>query len=490
MKIYKINSIKRIIVLLLIISLNAFAFAAKTEIKGVYKYKLSNGLELYVAQNNCAPLVYIEIAVKAGAVTQTPETAGLFHLYEHMMFKGNDKYPDQASFKAAMNKLGTSEWNGSTGVDRVNYFFTIPSSLVKEGLDFWSHAIRNPLMDSTEFENEKLVVLSEINGNFSDPNRIYYAGLCKALYGQAPWTLDSGGSPAAVKNATVQQLLDIQHKYYIPQNAALFVGGDVKPDEVYKYVKEIFGDWKNSEKNSSDIVITSKTPFDKDVKYVYANPSLSGSFIKAEYYLRGPDGEKEAIDTYGADVWSDLMSDPSGPFIETLCSEKDLSIPDADYVYSYYYTQRASGRINFSAVMLNDGPLNPVKKGEKFLSVLKQKIIEPMATKADYYSQADIDSTSRRIEGQRIYSLETAEGILSSLSAVWSSCDGDYFLTYDNTLSNVKVEEITDYVNKYIYKKNGVLMISVSPDVYSEYKDEFDKNGYTLITQDNAFWWR
>ena len=57
-----------------------------TNIQGLYRYKLGNGLELFVAENDSAPLAYIEIAVRAGAVTQTPENAGLFHLYEHMLF--------------------------------------------------------------------------------------------------------------------------------------------------------------------------------------------------------------------------------------------------------------------------------------------------------------------------------------------------------------------------------------------------------------------
>ena len=64
--------------------------AGETPVKDLYQYKLDNGLEFFVAENHNAPLVYIEIAIKAGAGAQNPENAGLFHLYEHMMFKGTE----------------------------------------------------------------------------------------------------------------------------------------------------------------------------------------------------------------------------------------------------------------------------------------------------------------------------------------------------------------------------------------------------------------
>lgn len=190
-------------------------------------------------ENDSAPLAYIEIAVCAGAVTQTKENAGLFHLYEHMMFKGNAKYANQKEAYAALNKMGVSDWNGTTSIDRVNYFFTIPAKLVRDGLEYWSYAIRTPLIDAQELENEKSVVLSEIEGGMSEPGRIFGAGVFKTLFPDSPWKLDTSGSPQIIKNATKEQMIQIQKEYYVPQNAALFVGGAVKAADVYSLVKEI-----------------------------------------------------------------------------------------------------------------------------------------------------------------------------------------------------------------------------------------------------------
>ena len=120
--------------------------------------KLENGLEVFVLENHTVPLVYVEIAVKCGAFTQEEETSGLFHLYEHLMFKGNSKYKSAQEVNKALNDLGTASWNGTTGLECVNYYFTIPKDQLKEGLEFWSSAIRNPLLDKKELEREILIL--------------------------------------------------------------------------------------------------------------------------------------------------------------------------------------------------------------------------------------------------------------------------------------------------------------------------------------------
>ena len=82
---------------MLLIFAGTFSFAEKTTVPNLYEFTLNNGLELFVLEDDSAPLAYIEIAVKCGGIHQTKENAGLFHLYEHMMFKGNkkNKYKEQ-----------------------------------------------------------------------------------------------------------------------------------------------------------------------------------------------------------------------------------------------------------------------------------------------------------------------------------------------------------------------------------------------------------
>ena len=482
------------------------AFAEKTSFDALYRYKLDNGLELFVAENNSAPLAYIEIAVRAGAVTQTVQNAGLFHLYEHMLFKGNEKYANQQEFTKAENRLGAIDENGSTGVDRVNYYFTVPSAMVQKGLEFWSYALRTPKIDGTELENEKAVVLSEIKADFTDPAHIRAAALFKNLFPEEPFRLSPSGKTSVVQNATEENLREIQENYYIPSNSAIFVGGDVKHDEIFEYVKQIFGDWQNPSAGAQPLKIPSKTPLSKDKKLVFVDPGAGDDMIHIGYYLRGPDGECDSSDTYAADVWTSIVSNPNGSFSKAFVENKKLAIPESSYVGASYTTRRASGIIGFYGAMLSEfakkensdsseepnysfspfevsssKDFTPADKADEFLSAVKKQAA------LDVTKDTPLSIVIQQFEDSRTYELESAKSILASLSFFWSACGSDYFFSYDENIAKVTEASVNDFVQKYITSKKGVLIVSVSPALWKEYKGSFASHGYHEITKENAF---
>ncbi|HEX3768244.1 MAG TPA: insulinase family protein, partial [Puia sp.] len=114
---------KKIICVLNLTLVSIICFAQPRLPEHYYWDKLSNGLEVVVIENNKVPLVTIEIAVKNGAFTEDSNYNGLSHLFEHMFFKANKDYPDQAKFLKRTQELGAI-YNGSTGDERVNYYFT------------------------------------------------------------------------------------------------------------------------------------------------------------------------------------------------------------------------------------------------------------------------------------------------------------------------------------------------------------------------------
>ena len=477
---------KRIFLFLFCLFLIFPLFAKKMSVQGLYHYTLDNGLNLFVMENNSAPLAFVMVTVRAGAVTQTSENAGLFHLYEHMMFKGNAKYADQKATTAAMNELGVSDWNGFTANDEVSYFFTVPSNMVRGGLEFWSYAIRTPRMEEKELANEKEVVVSEITANTTNPGRIVFAALGKHLFPEKPWRHDTSGTVEIVRAATVEQLREIQSVYYVPNNAAVFVGGDVQHDEIYRLVKEIYGDWKKTDGVPFEPVPT-KTPFDHVQKYVYPDARTSNNFVQVGYYLRGPDSETDADDTYGADMWGTLLQKPDGVFKALLKNDEILAIPDTSYISGYYQTERASGLIQLSSVMLNDR--SPVEKAEHWMKIFTEKAVPLMQTEA-FLGEPLLASAKVMLENQKYYETETAEGFLRYLSNMWASSGLNYFVGYDKKMQRVKDDDVKAFVKKYIENKNGMFIVFISPQLYEKYAGEFSAAGYDVIDASNAFWWK
>ena len=141
------------------------AFAAPPPIQ---TYRLKNGLQILAVENHALPLVTIEIAARNGSMTEPPRYNGLSHLYEHMFFKANAVIPSQERYLERMRELGM-QFNGTTGTERVNYYFTTTTDHLQESLAFMRDAIVSPLFDPEELKREKEVVVGEIDRAESNP---------------------------------------------------------------------------------------------------------------------------------------------------------------------------------------------------------------------------------------------------------------------------------------------------------------------------------
>lgn len=477
-------------------------FAEKTPVNDLYQYNLENGLTLFVAENHNVPLVYIEIAVRAGAVTQTPETAGLFHLYEHMMFKGNALYPDAASFDRASQDMGVSGKNGSTGIDCVNYFFTVPSDELENGLAFWNAAVRSPLMREDEFENEKRVVLAEIEGRKASPDTVYSYYVSKTLFPDSPYKLDPGGSFDSISNATIEQMREMQNKYYVPSNVALFVGGDVNPENVFELTKKIYGNWSGGEKKSSHEIPQQNTaPFaalggegsargDNLAKFaVMPFDQLSPDIARIQISFRGPDADFDLEDTYTADYLLHVFDEPEGIFKQSLVQEKSIGIPDTDYAWASYATTRASSTIDFGAIVLSPEK-NIVERVNLFLREIQDNIVPKVVNETSLYGSKKRKEITQKLIDQNTYAAQTVTGVLTDLRFWWTVASDSYYYDYSKNITKVRQKDAKEFSEKYITEKIPLVTLLVNPAVYENIKSSLEAAGYETISSENAFWWQ
>ncbi|MCA1642958.1 MAG: insulinase family protein [Acidobacteria bacterium] len=129
---------------------------------------LANGLEVIVLEDHAVPLVTVELAVKNGSYTEPPELNGLSHLYEHMFFKENRASRDRESYMQSIDQLGVT-YNGTTHEEIVNYYFTTISPNYPVAMRFIRDAVRYPTFNERQFEQEREVVINELERNNSNP---------------------------------------------------------------------------------------------------------------------------------------------------------------------------------------------------------------------------------------------------------------------------------------------------------------------------------
>ena len=183
---------------------------------------------MIVVPNPGVPLVTIEAAVRNGSFTQAPEFAGLSHLYEHMFFKANADYPQPDEFINRASELG-AVFNGNTREEVVNYYLTVPKDSVEGGMRFLASALKSPLFRQDELEREREVVIGEYDRNESSPFFPFSTAMSKALWTSGWSRKDPLGERDVILSTTPEKMRFIQQRYYVPNNTALIVTGDVTP---------------------------------------------------------------------------------------------------------------------------------------------------------------------------------------------------------------------------------------------------------------------
>ena len=438
---------------------SAMTLAAKeTPIEDLYQYKLDNGLELFVAENHSVPLVYIEIAVKAGATTQTPETAGLFHLYEHMMFKGNELYPNSAAVQRAVKDMGVSKWNAYTEIDCVHYYFTLPSDQLENGMAFWNAAIRAPLMNEQELENEKKVVLSEIQGDTKGDWDFLPAYVEKTMFPDAPYRLDTAGAVNVVKNATVAQMRDMQSKYYIPANSALFIGGDVTPDEAYDMTKKIFGTWSNNGNSAPAMQAQpSLNPLEKRQKSAFVLDSKSYA-AEVSMIFRAPDMGFNEKDCYIAAYLAALLNEDSEDFKQAMLSQKRYNFANAGDIEVSYVARRSGSLFSITCT-------TEITDDFLFDEIIKKQIPTVVSKKYAFEPEKK-ELIINKMQASRFKGTQSAEGLLSSLRSFWARASADYYFNYYDNIRSITREDAVEWVNKYIVNNNPLIIYMTTNATY------------------------
>ena len=137
--------------------------------KTIQRRVMPNGLEVIVVENHGVPLVTVEITVRNGSFTQTPEYACLANMFEHLFFKANDAYPDPDESMDRGLEMG-AVFNASTKEEQVNYFLTLSADSMESGLKFLVAALIAPKFREDELDRERQVVLGEYDRNESSPD--------------------------------------------------------------------------------------------------------------------------------------------------------------------------------------------------------------------------------------------------------------------------------------------------------------------------------
>ncbi|MFB6350502.1 MAG: M16 family metallopeptidase, partial [Bradymonadaceae bacterium] len=400
---------------------------------------LDNGLKVIAIPDHSLPIATIEIALRHGAFAESPEFDGLSHLYEHMFFKGNGEIPDQEAYLKRIKELGIV-FNGTTSSERVNYFFTLPRENLKKGMIFMRHALLTPKFNDEEFQKEKQVVLSEYDRSESQPQQSFHRQMQRLLWYKHPSRKITLGSREVIENATVEQMKTIKDRYYVPNNAALIVAGDVDPKSAFEMAKSIFGEWKRGDEPHKAQPVPEHPPLDEK-QFLVQEDDVEVPSVEIRW--QGPSVDEDPEATYAADVLSFILSQPSSKFQKALV-ESNIALNAG----LSYYTLSHTGPISASMQV----PPDNLRKSIKVLLKELHKLQNP-----DYFTDQQLENAKTILETQDIYSREKTSSFAHTVSFWWAVDDVGYYLNYVDNLNAVTREDISNYVSEYILGKPYVL---------------------------------
>jgi len=434
---------------------------------------LANGLQVIVLPDSNVPLVTVELAVRNGSFTEPPELNGLSHLFEHMFFKPNQailiaqcenaqrrfgSLPDRCnealklkpqvgdvSYLANLGNMGIT-YNGSTREEVVNYYYTTTSQYLPTAVRFINDSVRYPSFDKDELEDEKKVVIGEIDRNESNPFYYLNKELNDKMFSKYPTRKNPLGTRESVSAATPDTMRLIQSRYYVPNNSALVVTGDVKPDQVFDLVDKTMGSWqKRAVDPFTEFPLVEHPPLTKSEGVITTQP-IENVFIEIGWH--GPSIGKDDKSTYAADVFSYIVGQPDSKLQRDIV-DKGL----ASAVAVNYYTQRNVGPVS---VLIVTTP----EKAKAAVKAVYDEIAQ--WTSPTYYTDEELQASKTTLQSRDLFDREETSEYTHTLGFWWSSTGIDYFRGYQKNLNSMTRADINRYITTYVTGKPhiGLAMMS------------------------------
>jgi zinc protease len=345
-------------------------------------------------------------------------------------------------------------YNGTTREEVVNYYFTTTSPNWQTAMRFIKDSVRYPVFDEDEFEGEKRNVIGEVDRNEANPFFYLNRAMTDKLFFKYPTRKNPLGTRQTVSTATTDKMRTIQGRYYVPNNSAIVVTGDVVPQRVFAEAERLFGDWERRKVDPFvEFPLVEHPPLPKSEGAIIEQP-VQNVFVQIGWH--GPSIGKDDAATYAADVFSFILRQPNSRFQRNLVDSGLAAGVDITY-----YTQRNVGPITLTAITTPD----------KAKALLKAAYAELNAfTRPDYFTNEELESAKALLAADDLFGREKPSEYAHTLSFWWSSTGIDYFRGYQKNLRATSRADINRYITNYIQNKPHVGLALISPEAQAEAK--------------------
>ncbi|HYT83868.1 MAG TPA: pitrilysin family protein [Gemmatimonadales bacterium] len=439
----------RLLALALALALPHTAAAQQSPLeRAMHRAALDNGLQVIVVDNPAVPLATALVAVHNGAFTQDSDEAGLAHLYEHLLF--HSFRGDPSAFGREASRLN-GVYNGSTSEEVVTYYVMVPSKNIESGIRLLADLLQKARFSNGDLKDERPVVLDELQRGESDPEQELERQVERMLWGGAWHRKDVGGDSGSVRGITLERLKQTYARYYVPNNAALIVTGDVTPERIFEAARRHFGDWKAGPDPFADRPIPPIAPRTGTAALMLAKDVLDVTIVIAWH---GPSVGADPGATYAADVLFDVFNDPGSAFQRRLVDGGPFRS-----ISGQYLTLDHTGPIEIH------GKTTPERAQEAMLALLAE--LDDL-DQLDGVTDDDLAIAKKRRQVGTALMLERTASLAPNLAFWWSAAGMDYYLTYHDRMAAQTADDLRRFARTYVVAKPRVIAVLATPGVVDQ----------------------
>ena len=454
-------------------------------------YTLDNGLKVYLTVNRDEPRIQTYIAVRTGSKNDPAECTGLAHYLEHLMFKGTDSFGtfdyaqerplldsieaqyeiygstkdealrraiyhriDSFSYEASkfaianeydklMAGIGSTGSNAFTGEDVTCYTENIPAGAVEQWAKVQADRFRNMVIRG--FHTELEAVYEEYNIYLTNDGDKVNQAVNGILFPHHPYgTQTTIGTQEHLKNPSLVNVKSYYHKWYVPNNIAICMSGDLDPEETLETIKRYFGDWEKSDSLAQPTFPKEDKLTEPVVKEVLGRET-------EQIVLAWPFAGKSDASADLLDVMGEVLSNGMAGLMDLNLNQAQKVLMSGAFVME---------NSDYSALWLYGTP----KEGQTLEEVRGLMLGEVEKLKKGEWDESLLSAVVNNMKRKRLESLQdNSERAMMFVDAFINGIDWKDVVERNERIGKITKQDVIDFANASltdgyacVYKRQGI----------------------------------
>ncbi len=404
-----------------------------TSVEGITEYRLDNGMQVLLFPDPSKPKVTVCMTVFVGSRHEGYGEAGMAHLLEHMLFKGTPAHPDVPK---TLLDLG-AEFNGTTWLDRTNYYETVPAGdeNLKAAIRLEADRMINSYVKQEDLDSEMSVVRNEFERGENSPSSILLQKMMSAAYEWHNYGKSTIGNRADIERVPIVALRNFYKKFYQPDNAMVVVAGSFDSEKAMEYIEESFG------------------------QIPAPNRELPQTYTEEPYQ----DGEREVRLRRVGDVAvaAAMYHIPAGPhpeYVSLDTLERIFTAPSSGRLYKALVETKMASSVSGAAFALHDpGILRltaEVTVGNDARDVLGRMLEVVESIGEDGVSEEEVERAKTYWLKQWELTFTNSQSVATQLSEWAAQGDWRLIFLYRDRLEQVTAESVQQVAKRYLTQNN------------------------------------